>query len=201
LVVRVPGVSKAGTRSEGLVETIDLFPTLASLVGIIPPEGLDGVSLAAAITDGASPPDRPVFCDALTPRWGPGTEFRMVRQGRHKVVRFRNAPPLAFDLEDDPGEQHNLLVPGQAVPAPVAALMKTAEESMDFDAAEIERTQRDGDLRKRFEQKLIGHTTGNLYFLPNGMIVNADDPLYHPTVAAESAEDAFGTLWQEQNRV
>ena len=134
-------------------------------------------------------------------RWGAGTEFRMVRRGRYKVVQFRNAPPLAFDLEDDPGEQHNLLAPGRAAPQAVEALARTAAESIDFDIAERERTQRDCALGTRYAQRLRGPTTGNLYFLPNGTIVNADDPLYHPTIAAESPEDAFGPRWQEQNRV
>jgi iduronate 2-sulfatase len=51
LVVRVPGVSKAGTSSEGLVETIDLFPTLVELCKLTAPAHLQGGSYAGLIRE------------------------------------------------------------------------------------------------------------------------------------------------------
>ena len=72
------------------------------------PQGLDGVDLSPALSGLAAAPDRPIVCDNLNPRWGPGTEFRMVRQGPYKYVRFRDSDPLFFDLSNDLGEQHNL---------------------------------------------------------------------------------------------
>ena len=67
-----------------------------------------GWILSRVLLGKGSAPDRPIFCDALMPRWGAGTEFRMIRWGDYKYVRFRQAPP--FDLRNDPGEQKNLLV-------------------------------------------------------------------------------------------
>ncbi len=44
-IVRVPGLTKPGTRSEAMVELIDIFPTLADLVGLKAPHHLQGASL------------------------------------------------------------------------------------------------------------------------------------------------------------
>jgi choline-sulfatase len=181
------------------VALVDLFPTLAGLAGVSAPDGLDGTDLSNAARGGEAP-DRPVFTDALNPRWGEGTEFRMIRRGRYKYVRFRSFPPLAFDLEADPGEQKNLLggTDGAEVPEAVRDLAAVAEESIDFDEAERERTGRDGALRTEHAQDVI-RSTGNLYLLPTGKLVNAEDALYNPTVVAERLEDAFGEEWKCQN--
>ena len=111
----------------------------------------------------------------------------MVRQGPYKYIPFRNAPPLAFDVKADPGEQHNLLAREQDVPALVRQLEQFAHESMDFDAAEKERVERDGNLNEQYAQD-VPPSTGNLYVMPSGQVINADDPLYHPTVISESIE-------------
>ncbi|NLF32155.1 MAG: hypothetical protein GX591_14870 [Planctomycetes bacterium] len=132
------------------------------------------------------------------PQWGEGTEFRMVRRGRHKVVIFRGAPRLAFDLVDDPGEQHNLLGATGGLPAAVGDLLRWAGESIDFDQAEHERTVRDGSLRKQYAQA-TDDRSGNLFHMPNGTAVNADDTLYHPEIVATDGENLFGPDWRNQN--
>lgn len=165
LLVALPKQRRRVCRTP--VSLLDLFPTLCLSAGFKPPAGLDGVELGRA---------RPVVCDALTPRWGPGTEFRMVRQGRYKHVRFRNAPPLCFDVEKDPGEQHNL---GRQV-----------EDGMDFEAAHRERTVRDAGLRAQYRLDAPG-STGNLYLTPHGKLINADDPLYRPTVISDHPSTLF----------
>jgi choline-sulfatase len=180
------------------VALVDLFPTFASLAGIDPPAGLDGVDLSQVITAGQAAPDRPIFCDALSPRWGEGTEFRSVRQGRYKYVRFRNAPPLAFDLDADPGEQRNLLESGKPVPKAMEQLAAFANASIDFDEAERERTVRDGGLHEQYAHG-IGASTGNLYVMPNGSVINAEDTLYSPTVIAPSLAEMMGSDWKQQN--
>ena len=44
-IVRVPGLTKAGTQSEAIVELIDIYPTLADLTGLDIPGHLQGTSL------------------------------------------------------------------------------------------------------------------------------------------------------------
>ena len=186
---------RSGQRPRHVCRTpvglVDLYPTLCSFAGIEPPEELDGADLSAAIFGEALLTDRPIFCDALTPRWGKGTEFRMIRWKHYKYVRFREHSPLFFDLEADPGEQNNRAdcATGQAKAA-LNKLKELAETSIDFDEAERERVERDGNLRKQYAQNLPP-ATGNLYIMPSGELVNADDVLYHPTVISKNAADAF----------
>jgi len=196
LIVSTPAQRRGETparRCTTPVGLIDLYPTLCGLAGVEPPAGLDGADLSGAVRSEADPPERPIFCDALNPRWGEGTEFRSIRWRRWKYVRFRNADPLMFDLAADPAEQHNLLQRGCDAEAAEARdhLASFAAESMDFDAAERERVDRDGNLHEQYRQA-VPPSTGNLYLLPSGRLINADDPLYHPTVIAERPEDAFG---------
>jgi choline-sulfatase len=180
------------SRWDTPVSLLDLFPTLSGLAGVDPPPELDGIDLSASVQGKGEPKDRYICCDALFPRWGEGTEFRMVRWRRYKYVRFRNSPPLFFDLGHDPGEQLDLITRGAAGGAREAMdrLSDFANRSMDFDEAEKERTVRDGSLREELGQELPD-STGNLYLLPSGKLINADDTLYHPTVIAGDLGRAF----------
>jgi uncharacterized sulfatase len=51
LMIHAPGTKGEGKVCRGLVEFIDLYPTLAELCGIRPPAGLDGVSLVPSLND------------------------------------------------------------------------------------------------------------------------------------------------------
>lgn len=50
LIVSAPKVHNPGRASRGVVELIDLFPTLTDLAGIAPPKGLDGTSLVRMLS-------------------------------------------------------------------------------------------------------------------------------------------------------
>lgn len=152
------------------------------------------MDLSGAVRGEASPAERPIFCDALSPRWGAGTDFRMIRWRQYKYVAFRDAPPLFFDLAADPGEQRNLLDHKLSVvdSEALAYLAQVAADTMDFEAAEWERLVRDGDLKELYAQGLP-QASGNLYLFPDGRLVNADDVmLTTPTVLADDPAVAFG---------
>ena len=51
LIVRVPGVGNAGKKSAGLVETVDILPTLCQLAGIKCGKRFEGTSFAANVLD------------------------------------------------------------------------------------------------------------------------------------------------------
>ncbi len=196
LIISLPG-HRRGERPTGQcrvpVGLYDLLPTLCSLAGVVPPDDVDGVDLSAAVQGSAQPADRPIVCDALTPRWGAGTEFRSIRWKHYKYVRFRNAPPLFFDLAKDPGEQHDLIHKdntGDDLEA-LTYLQQVAETSMDFKAAERERLERDGSLHQTYALDLPP-ASGNLYLFPDGRLVNADDSmLYNPSVLTDDPASAF----------
>ena len=175
------------------VPQLDLFPTCCGLVGIEAPDTRQGVDLSPSGCSGEEPEDRPVFCDGLTPRWGKGTEFRSVRWRQFKYVIFREAEPLMFDLDGDPGEQTNLLqheLIGDARDA-AAFLADWAAQSIDFNAAAQEWKQRDGGLAEEHRQN-VAPGTPNAFLMPSGKVVSADDALYNPTVIAETPQEAFG---------
>lgn len=174
----------------------DLFPTFAAFAEASTdvPDDLTGVDLSAVIREGVDAPERPIICDNLIPRWGEGTEFRSLRWRNYKYVLFRDAPPLMFDLTNDPGEQVNLLAhPLSAADAAARDYLGGwAEQSIDFDAAEQERLVRDGDLRQIYALDLP-KASGNLYLMPDGRLVNVDDAmLYDALVLSDDPQAAFG---------
>jgi arylsulfatase A-like enzyme len=171
----------------------DVFPTICGLAGVIPPDDLDGIDLSAVLYGEAEPVERPIVCDALTPRWGAGTEFRSIRWRQYKYVRFRNAPPLFFNLSEDPGEQHNLVnedIDRDDLEARIY-LQRIAKVTIDFDDAENERLERDGELHEVYALDLP-KASGNLYLFADGKLVNADDAmLYTPTVLTRDPASVF----------
>ncbi len=50
LIVSAPKVHNPGRAARGVVELIDLFPTLTDLAGLAPPKGLDGTSLVRMLS-------------------------------------------------------------------------------------------------------------------------------------------------------
>jgi choline-sulfatase len=112
LVVRGPGVT-AGTRMDGVVRTIDLYPTIVEMFGLSAVGSAkadqytpSGKSLAAAFAGGRMH-DEPSFAESLVPLLHYGwSDLRSVRDGRWKYIL---APrPELYDLDRDPGELHNL---------------------------------------------------------------------------------------------
>lgn len=77
LLIRAPGVSRAGTCT-ALVETVDLFPTLTDLAGLPAPAVSDGVSLRPWLRNPAAPSrpavyhvfNRPPLAGTTEPRIG-----------------------------------------------------------------------------------------------------------------------------------
>ncbi|MGI9244274.1 MAG: sulfatase-like hydrolase/transferase [Verrucomicrobiales bacterium] len=44
-IIRVPGLTQAGSESEAMVELVDIYPTLVDLQGLTPPDHLQGLSM------------------------------------------------------------------------------------------------------------------------------------------------------------
>lgn len=55
LIIRTPGMPEAGKKSDAIVETVDLFPTLCQLTGLSTPGFVHGVSLQAQLEDPNAP--------------------------------------------------------------------------------------------------------------------------------------------------
>ncbi|MCB9155957.1 MAG: sulfatase-like hydrolase/transferase [Caldilineaceae bacterium] len=178
------------------VALIDLFPTFCGAAGVKPPAGLDGADLSPVILGDERAPDRPIFIDNLIPRWGEGTEFRAIRWRDYKYVAFRQAPPLLFNLANDPDEQVNLAAANkrgdlnEEDKAALAHLQSVASDSLNFEEAAQTRQRSSAELQDAHPSIAVG-TLGNQYHMPNGTIVEADDTLYRPDVVTDDPASLF----------
>lgn len=111
LMMSVPGVTKAGTRVPGIVECVDMYPTLVELCGLgQPPQGLEGMSFAPLLDD----PGRPWKHSAFSVFGVETIGQRSITTERYNYIewearRFRPASRELYDLVADPQETQNLV--------------------------------------------------------------------------------------------
>jgi arylsulfatase A-like enzyme len=61
LIVRLPATGTRGRVTDALIETVDIYPTLAELCDLTPPENLGGDSFAAVLRDSNAPTPTEAF--------------------------------------------------------------------------------------------------------------------------------------------
>ncbi|MCC6644504.1 MAG: sulfatase [Polyangiaceae bacterium] len=115
LVLSLPGVLPEGRVVRAPVSTIDLAPTVLSVLGVPAPPRMTGVDLTPLARGADGPRDRPIVTE--------GRAARSVRVGRYRYVerdpaaREVSGPTLGhhvwreelYDLEADPGERRNVV--------------------------------------------------------------------------------------------
>jgi iduronate 2-sulfatase len=106
MIVRVPGRTQEGSQAEGLVELVDLLPTLSDLCGVKAPGGLQGKSFAALLDDpqGAG---KEVVYTVVSRGQVLGRSIR-TKQWRYAEWGSSDQAEL-YDLNGDPHEDHNLV--------------------------------------------------------------------------------------------
>jgi len=103
LFVRVPGMSAGSTM--GLVESIDIYPTLAELAGLTPPNWINGSSFAALLRN----PNQQGKCAAFSYWTNGGTSMRTDRYRLTKWVTGTTVNQVElYDHQSDPGETVNI---------------------------------------------------------------------------------------------
>tara|TARA_Y100000589_G_scaffold82744_1_gene76685 strand:+ start:1770 stop:3230 length:1461 start_codon:yes stop_codon:yes gene_type:complete len=103
-IVRAPGLSKSGATSEAMVELIDVYPTLADLVGLKAPDHLQGASLRPLLGH----PDRlgkKKYAYSVVSR-GPKLGYAL-RNQNWRYGKWPDGEEL-YDLRKDPQEKSNL---------------------------------------------------------------------------------------------
>ncbi len=130
LMVAVPG--KAAASTAALVETVDVYSTLAELAGLPAPAGIEGRSFAGLFDDpAAAHRDHAIHVYPRGGRMG-----RAIRTDRYRLVEWKETgadPGSAefelYDYEEDPGETRNLAAERPEVFAELRALLATHPEA------------------------------------------------------------------------
>ncbi len=121
LVIRVPGQTKSGSSSEGLVELVDLYPTLAELCGVTPPGDLQGRSLVPMLHNPNAPGKEVAYTvvrrgNLRLGKNAPGHYQKplkrlgkAIRTDRWRYTLWPEGGEELYDLENDPREHINLV--------------------------------------------------------------------------------------------
>jgi uncharacterized sulfatase len=117
LVIYAPGMHGAGQHCQRIFELIDIYPTLVSLCGLPPREGLDGIDLAPVLDD-PSQPTKDAAYTMTTRDDGPAQEHakansyqgRSVRTDRWRYTEWDGGKrgTELYDHANDPHEWKNL---------------------------------------------------------------------------------------------
>ncbi len=108
LIVRWPGHVKPGVEPTP-AWAVDLVPTVAALAGLPEPEGVDGRSLAALLTEGKPLEPRPLYWHYPHYANQNSRPGGAVRDGDWKLVEFFEGDRRElYNLARDPGESTNL---------------------------------------------------------------------------------------------
>ena len=103
LIIRAPGISKPGAQSQGLVELVDLFPTLADLCDVEAPDDLQGRSLVPMLIAPETAGKEAVYT-VVTRGKALG---KAARTERWRYSKWSDGEEL-YDLKNDIDEHHNL---------------------------------------------------------------------------------------------
>jgi len=98
-----PGVAR-GKRSQALVSSVDLFPTLLALAGTKIPDGTMGHSLTPVFRNPQSTVRKTVFSECVGVGGKPGQGHRMAYDGRYKLILSGTNEHYLFDLKADTHE-------------------------------------------------------------------------------------------------
>ncbi len=105
------------------VSLADLFPTVCDMAGVPVPEGLDGESLWHLMRQEADPKHRDFAFSEYHAHGMPCGMF-MIRWSHYKYVAYTEYEPQLFDLDADPGENHDLT----RKPDPDGMILRLLEE-------------------------------------------------------------------------
>jgi arylsulfatase A-like enzyme len=104
LMLRFPEAVGGGARIESMANLIDLMPTLLSVGGIDPPQGLHGRDLLPLV-EGELPERQVSFANGV--QWKPG--IHSLRTPRYKLIAdLEQGVVQLFDLDEEPLERNDV---------------------------------------------------------------------------------------------
>jgi iduronate 2-sulfatase len=140
LLVIAPNVSRPGSRTVALVESVDIYPTLCELAGISTSnisQKLDGRSFVSTLRDPSRATKDAIFHSYPRSPRGKGPIIgRAVRTARHRLVEWKKPAASAdtadlelYDYESDPGETRNLAATQPEIVSKLRALLNAQPEA------------------------------------------------------------------------
>ncbi|HKS37660.1 MAG TPA: sulfatase-like hydrolase/transferase [Verrucomicrobiae bacterium] len=139
LLIAAPGVTKPGTRTRALAESVDLYPTLCELAGLPKPQlpqTLDGQSLVPVLKRPSRDSKEAIFHVYPRNRRGDGEILgRAVRTERYRLVEWKKPGAASdtadlelYDYQADLAETRNLAAALPKVVAKLRALLARQPE-------------------------------------------------------------------------
>jgi iduronate 2-sulfatase len=150
LIISMPGQKQTGMKANGLVEFVDIYPTLCEAVGVAVPSGLAGKSLVPLLNDANATVKDAVFSQ-YPRREAMGYSIR-TDHWRYTEWGARGAE--LYDHTNDPDENENLAVkPGNAtliqeLAAKLHAVHPEAKAQYERQQAEGKTGKTAGEARK-----------------------------------------------------
>jgi arylsulfatase A-like enzyme len=131
LIIKVPGITDRGMVANGLVETVDIYPTLAELCGLDYPCDLDGESIIHLLKN----PEAEGKPYARSFYYRNNAIGKALRTERHRIVHWtsENDSTVAIELYDhfsDPEENINVAADEREV---TSMLLKQLDTIKFFD--------------------------------------------------------------------
>ena len=109
LIVRWPGVVKAGSVCKAPVISVDYFPTILEMAGLGKPRAVDGVSLAPLLRQKGGARRETLYWHYPHYSNQGGVPSGAIREGDYKLIEFyEDGRVELFHLKDDAGERRNL---------------------------------------------------------------------------------------------
>ncbi len=154
LIVKLPGSRLAGASARAPVQLIDVFPTVARLLGLTLPDRLRGRSLLDFLAD--EPPERAIYAETSYPRLHFGwSELASLIDAEHHYIE--GPDPELYDLADDPGETRNVLRENRRVYAELRDALAAIDRTL-APPAEVDEESRQALAALGY----IGSATGEL---------------------------------------
>ena len=130
LIICAPGIEE-NLEVDGIVELIDIFPTLCELAGITLPEHLEGVSMVPLMRDPTLPGKPAAFIR--------DTRGAAVVATDHVYTQYKAGERMLFDHNNDPDENENVV--GLPKNSETISEMKALLEQRQEQAAEVAHRQ------------------------------------------------------------
>jgi|MDTC01.2.fsa_nt_gb iduronate 2-sulfatase len=119
LIISHPAMPSAGKATQAIVETLDLFPTLADLAGLPVPEFAQGQSLRPMLESPSVAEGHPAISYSK--------KTRTVRTNSHRLISHKDGHVELYDHRTAAGETHNV---ARQQPEVVQAMLATLDQRL-----------------------------------------------------------------------